>query len=42
MGVFFVNEDHPKGGGTGHTIKVCELEGVPLATQSEWLEWIPE
>jgi hypothetical protein len=42
MGIFLVNEDQPKGGGTGHTIRVCELKGVPVATQSEWIEWIPE
>ena len=42
MGIFFVNENQPNGGGTGHTVRVCELNGVPVATQWEWIEWIPE
>ena len=28
-GIFRVNPADPKGGGTGHTIKVCELLSVP-------------
>ena len=31
LGIFFVNEADPTGGGTGHTIRICELEGVPVA-----------
>jgi hypothetical protein len=40
LGIFFVNADRPAGGGTGHTIKVCQLHGVPVATQTEWATWV--
>lgn len=39
LGLFQVNESRPGGGGTGHTIKVCELLGVPVAVQREWARW---
>lgn len=39
LGLFFVNEEDPTGGGTGHTIRVCEVQGVPVATQAEWGSW---
>jgi hypothetical protein len=39
LGIFFVNEADPTGGGTGHTIRVCEVMGVPTATQAEWMSW---
>lgn len=41
LGIFFVNEADPTGGGTGHTIRVCEVMGVPVAEQSEWKNWVP-
>jgi hypothetical protein len=39
LGIFFVNEADPTGGGTGHTIRVCEVQGVPVATQTAWGRW---
>ena len=39
LGIFFVNEADPTGGGTGHTIRVCAAQGVPVATQAEWGSW---
>ena len=39
LGIFFVNDADPTGGGTGHTIRVCEVLGVPVATQAEWGSW---
>lgn len=39
LGIFFVNETDPTGGGTGHTIKVCHAQAVPVATQSQWATW---
>ena len=41
LGVFFVNESDPTRGGTGHTIRVCAVQGVPVAEQSEWKNWTP-
>lgn len=39
IGLFFVNQEKPKSGGTAHTIRVCETAGVAIVEQSEWLNW---
>ena len=39
IGLFFVNEQKPKSGGTAHTIRVCETAGVAVVEQFEWLKW---
>ena len=39
FGVFFVNAENPDGGGTGHTVRVCGLLGVGVATQADWQAW---
>jgi len=39
IGIFYVNRDNPMKGGTGHTIRVCRQQGVPLAFQGEWMKW---
>jgi hypothetical protein len=39
-GLFHVNLDDPMAGGTGHTIRVCEQEGVPFAFQDSWAAWL--
>ncbi len=39
LGIFFVNEAEPTGGGTGHTIRVCGVQDVSVATQTEWGSW---
>jgi hypothetical protein len=39
VGLFYVNEDDPMKGGTGHTIRVCRARAVPVAFQDEWLTW---
>lgn len=38
--IFYVNADEPKSGGTGHTIRVCELANVPVITQDIWMKWL--
>lgn len=40
LGIFFVNKEHPTGGGTGHTITVRSQQGVPVAVQSQWATWM--
>jgi len=30
----------PMAGGTGHTIRVCHQESVPVVFQTDWLEWM--
>jgi hypothetical protein len=38
--LFYVKLDDPLEGGTGHTIRVCHQEGVPVAFQDSWSQWI--
>lgn len=38
FGVFYVNLQKPLSGGTGHTIRVCEQNGITVSTQNEWLD----
>lgn len=42
IGLFFVNQEKPKSGGTAHTIRVCQAAGVAVVEQGEWLEWALE
>ena len=37
--LFFVNLADPMEGGTGHTIRVCQQEGVPVVFQNDWHTW---
>jgi len=39
LGFFFVNEQAPDSGGTGHTMRVCRHLGVPVITQDAWRQW---
>jgi hypothetical protein len=39
VGIFYVNPANPLKGGTGHTMRVCHLRGVPVNTQAEWMSW---
>ncbi len=39
VGIFYVNEDDPLSGGTGHTVRVCVQHQVPVVFQAEWLRW---
>lgn len=38
--LFYVQLDDPMEGGTGHTIRVCHQEGVPVAFQDSWKRWL--
>ena len=40
--LFYVRLDDPMEGGTGHTIRVCHQEGVPVAFQDSWAHWTEE
>lgn len=39
FGIFYLNSTKKTGGGTGHTIRVCELQNVPALLQESWLSW---
>jgi hypothetical protein len=38
--LFYVDPADPEAGGTGHTIRVCGIAGVPVGFQLHWGEWI--
>ena len=38
--IFYDDLNNPMTGGTGHTMKVCENNGVPFMDQRSWMEWI--
>jgi hypothetical protein len=40
--LFYVDLNDPFAGGTGHTIRVCQQEGVPYAFQDSWQLWFPQ
>ena len=40
FGIFYDDLNHPMSGGTGHTMKVCERNNIPIINQEVWLEWI--
>lgn len=37
--LFYIDTAAPEAGGTGHTIRVCRREGVPVAFQDSWSSW---
>jgi len=39
-GIFFIDPSDPMAGGTGHTIRVCQQESVPVVFQNDWLDWM--
>lgn len=41
-GLFFIDPADPLAGGTGHTIRVCRDEGVPVVFQDDWTRWLAE
>ena len=38
--LFFVDPQKPNGGGTGHTVRLCEVERVPYFMADDWSEWM--
>ncbi len=37
---FYIDPADPLGGGTGHTIKVCQENKIPYLTQEIWMSWV--
>jgi hypothetical protein len=37
---FYDDEQNPKTGGTGHTMRICDINNVPYLTQFDWAKWI--
>ena len=42
FGIFYDDLDHPKLGGTGHTMHICERNGIPVINQEVWFKWLTE
>ncbi len=40
FGLFYDDLANPMTGGTGHTMRTCENNGVPIANQQVWLAWL--
>jgi hypothetical protein len=37
-GYFFTDISNPTIGGTGHTIRMCRIKGIPVYTQDDWMK----
>jgi hypothetical protein len=37
--LFYIDLEDPMAGGTGHTIRVCQQEEVPVVFQDSWMQW---
>lgn len=40
FGIFYDDLENPNVGGTGHTMNICELNGIPIIDQKIWFEWL--
>ena len=42
LALFYVDLKDPMEGGTGHTIRVCQNQGIPVAFQDSWQDWLTD
>lgn len=42
LGIFYDDLEKPRTGGTGHTMNVCEQNGIPVINQGVWFGWLGE
>ena len=40
--LFYLDPNKRNGGGTGHTLRLCEAERVPYFLSADWLSWLPK
>jgi len=40
FGIFYNDLSNPMDGGTGHTMRVCLKNKVPLIDQRVWFDWV--
>ena len=40
FGIFYDDLENPQTGGTGHTMKICELNNIPIINQCTWKKWL--
>ncbi len=42
FGIFYDDLEHPRSGGTGHTMNVCQQNNIPTIDQNTWFIWLTE
>lgn len=42
FGIFYDDLQNPESGGTGHTMRVCRMNNIPIIDQRTWFEWVEE
>jgi len=40
FGIFYDDLNNPFKGGTGHTMKICKQNNIPMIDQRVWFEWL--
>lgn len=40
FGIFYDDLQKPQKGGTGHTMHICRMNGIPLIDQRIWFKWL--
>lgn len=40
FGVFYDDLNNPETGGTGHTMKICRQNNIPVIDQKVWMKWL--
>lgn len=40
FGIFYDDLQKPSTGGTGHTMKICEQNNIPIIDQNVWFNWL--
>jgi hypothetical protein len=40
VGLFYDDLENPMTGGTGHTMKICMQNNIPVIDQREWFDWL--
>jgi hypothetical protein len=40
FGIFYDDLDQPMSGGTGHTMKICMQNEIPIVDQTTWFNWL--
>ena len=42
FGIFYDDLSNPMSGGTGHTMNICQQNGIPIVDQKLWMKWLEE
>jgi hypothetical protein len=38
--LLWIDPAHPEAGGTGHTLRACRLQTIPVVPQEHWGKWL--